>query len=284
MRGGSTDFLIDTDYIKSACNIEEGVHYLDATRLKNIIVDLYRHKSKGQIIYIIATALCHIANQYGQTFLALPFSVGDFGLTSLYQTFRKAFIIILLGAVGPLYIIGNPVSLIFALILGGSGLKLVFYNLDFIPTSPVDVRKELKPRTPGISDVVVVNNRDKISMRDPVKENQECWLPEQFLLNSNCKVKPTEISDASDSVLLDLRYEDTVNMQDVTGLKRQEFTDKFDLGQTESRIFKPSQVKEVNFFDKFGYSGQISESEKWETYDNEFIVPEKKYLRTRNKL
>ena len=282
-RGGSTDFLIDTDYIKSACNIEEGVRYLDDIRLRNIITDLYRHKGKGKIIYVTATALCHIANKYGQTFLALPFAVGDFGLTNLYQALRKGFATILLGAVGPLYFISGPVALIFALILGASGLRLALNNLDFIPTSPVDVTKGLKPRIPGISDVVVVNNRDKIIMRDPVKENHECWLPDQRLLNPNCKVKPTEIPDAIDSVLPDLRYEDTVNMQDVTGLERQEFTDKFDLGQTEPSICKPRQGKEVNFLDKFGDSGQISESEKWDTCDNEFMVPEKRYIRTRNK-
>jgi len=85
-----------------------------------------------------------------------------------------------------------------------------------------------------------------------------------------------------DSVLPDLRYEDTVNMQDVTGLDRQEFTDKLDLGQTEPSICKPRQGKEVNFLDKFGDSGQIIESEKWETCDEEFMVPEKRHLRTRN--
>ena len=46
--------------------------------------------------------------------------------------------------------------------LGMSGLRLAFYNLDFIPTSRVDVTKGLKPRIPGTTDVVVVNNRDKI--------------------------------------------------------------------------------------------------------------------------
>ena len=282
-RGGSTDFLnlIDTDYIKSACNIKEGIHYLDDIRLRNIITDLYRHKGKGKVIYITATALCHIANQYGQTFLALPFAIGDFGLTSLYQTLRKGFVTILLGAVGPLYIIGGPVSLIFALILGASGLKLAFNNLDFIPTSPVDVTKGLKPRIPGVYDVVVVNNRNKIIMRDPVTENHECWLPDQRLLNPNCKVKPTEIPDLVDSVLPE--YEHTVNMPDVTGLNRQEFTDKLDLGQTELSICKPRQGKEVKFLDKFGDSGQISESETWDTCDNEFMVPEKRSLRTRNK-
>lgn len=282
-RGGSTDFIdiIDTDYIK--CNIEQGVRYLDDTRLRNIITDLYRHKRKGKIIYITATAVCHLANRYGQTFLALPFAVGDFGLTNVYQTLRKGFVTILLGGVGPLVIIGGPVALIVALILGMSGLRLGFNNLDFIPTSPVDVTKDLEPRIPGISDVVVVNNRGKMIMSEPVQENQECWLPDQRLLNPNCKVKPTEIPDAIDSVLPNLRYEETVNMQDTTGLDRVEFTDKFDLGQTKPSICNPHKGKEVSFLDKFGDSGPIGESEGWDTCENEFMVPEKKYLiRTRN--
>jgi hypothetical protein len=275
-RGGSTDF-IDTDYIK--CNIEQGVGYLDDTRLRNIITDLYRHKRKGKIIYITATAVCHLANRYGQTFLALPFAVGDFGLTNVYQTLRKGFVTILLGGVGPLVIVGGPVALIVALMLGMSGLRLAFSNLDFIPTSPVDVTKDLEPRIPGISDVVVVNNRGKMIMSEPVQENQECWLPDQRLLNPNCKIKPTEIPDAIDSVLPDLRYEETVNMQDITV----EFTDKFDLGQTKPSICNPHKGKEVSFLDKFGDSGPIGESEGWDTCENEFMVPEKRYLRTRNK-
>ena len=66
-RGGSTYFIdiVDTDYINSLCNIEEGVGYLDDQRLNNIINDLYRHKRKGKIIYIIVTAVCHLANRYG---------------------------------------------------------------------------------------------------------------------------------------------------------------------------------------------------------------------------
>jgi hypothetical protein len=35
-------------------------------------------------------------------------------------------------------------------------------------------------------------------MLDPIKENHECWLPYQRLLNPNCKVKSTEIPDAID--------------------------------------------------------------------------------------
>lgn len=260
--------------------MKEGVRYLDDKRLRNIVNDLYRSKRKGKIIFITVTALCYIANGYGQTFFAFPVAIRDFGLTSLYQAIRKGFVAILLSAVGPLLHIDSPVPAIFALIFGVSGLTLAFNNLDVIPTSPVDVTKGLKPRISDISDIVVVNNRDKVILRDPVQKNHECWLPDQRLLNPKCEVKPAaEIPDAINSILPDLRYEDTVNMQDVTGLDREEFSDKFDLGQT----CKPRQGKEVNFLNKFGDSGQVSESEKWDTCDNEFMVPKKRDLRTRNK-
>ena len=249
-RGGSTNFIdmVDTDYIQ--CNIEKGVRYLDDTRLRNIIKDLYKHKRKGKIIYITATALCHISHKYGQMFLALPIAVGDFGLTNVYQTCRKAFVTIILGWVPPLVFMGGPVALIFASILSGVGLRMAFNNLDFIPTSPLYLTEDLRPRIPNLDEIIVVNNRDKITMGEPGQKNQECWLPSQPLLNPNCKIKTTEIPDAIDSVLSNLKYEDTVNMQDVTGLDRVQFTDKFDLGQTN---------------------------------ENEIIVPEKRYLRTRNK-
>jgi len=201
----------------------------------------------------------------------------------VYQTLRKGCVIILLGGVGPLAILGSPVALMAAFMLGTSGLRLAFSNLDFIPTSPVDVGKGLEPRIPGMHEVVVVNTRDKIIMSKPVQENQECWLADQNILNPTCKVKPTEIPGAIDSVLPDLRYEETVNMQDITGLDRVEFTDKFDLGQAKPSISNSPKGKEVKFLDKFGDSGPIGESEVWGTRENEFMVPEKRHLRTRNK-
>lgn len=285
-RGGEADFLnlIDTEYIRSVCEIEEGIRYLDDPRLRKIITQLYRHKRKAKIIYVTATAVCHLANRYGQMFFALPVAIGDFGFTSLYQSFRKVLATIILGGIGPLYFKGTPVALFFAFILGASGLNLALTNLD-IATSAVDVTKVLKPRIPGTTDVVVMNNvhkQNKIIMCDPAKENHECWLPDQRLFNPNCKVKLTEMPDVVDPVLSDLKYEDTVNMRDVTGLNQQTFTDIFDLKQTEPSICKPRQGKEVNFLEKFGGSGQISESETWDIDDNEFMVPEQRDIRTRN--
>ena len=151
-------YFIDVDYI--SCEIERLINYLDDNRLRKIIHDLYRDKRKGKLIYITATALCHLANRYGQNFLALPFVVGDFGLTTDYQTLRKGFVTVLLGVFGPLMIIGSPTSLIVALILGTSGLKVALTNLDFIPTSPVDFTKKMQPRIAYIHYVIILNNRD----------------------------------------------------------------------------------------------------------------------------
>ena len=163
-----------------------------------------------------------------------------------------------------MFIIGGPVSSIFTFMLSVSSLRLAFNNLDCILTSPIDVTKALKPRISGIYSVVVVNNqnRDKIVLCDRVQENQECWLPDQRLLNPNYNIKPTKIFDVIDLVLPDLSYKNTLNVQDITGLDRVEFTNKFDLEQTKPNIYKPRQGKEVNFLDKFGDSRQINESEK----------------------
>lgn len=276
-RCGGSDF-IDVSYIE--CGIEEGLRFLDNNRLRKIIHSLYRHKRKGKVIYITATALCQLSNRYGQTFLALPVVIGDFGLTNLYQTARKVAVTVLLGGIGPLYVIGGPIALIFAFVLGTSGLRLAFNNLDFIPTSIIPetgLAENLKPRVADLPDVVVVNSRNKIVMSNPGQEKGECWLPDQVLFNSACKVKPTQIPDAIDLVSHNLKYNDVVNMQDVTGLDRVDFSDVLDLGQA-----KPRKGKMVNFLDKFGYSGPIDEMDTWDA--SEYSVSERRYLRTRDKL
>lgn len=286
-RGGQD--LINVDYIRDKCSIEEGVRFLDDKRLRKIIQNLYSHKRKGQIIYITATALCHIASTYGQKFLALPFAMGDFGLTSVFQTIRKAFVTLLLGMVGPLYILDGPISLTFAVICGVLGLKLAVVRLDLIATSPV---YDLKPRIPYELDIVVLNSEnshDKIIMSNPVQEKKECWLGDQALTNPNCKIKPTQIPDAIDLVSPDLKYDQVVikydqvvTMKDTTGLTREDFADVFDLGQPEPGIPKRQKGKMVNFLEKFGDSGSIDEKDTWDISESK--IPEKKYLRTRNEL
>ena len=100
-RGGSTNFInmVNTDYIK--CTIYKSIRYLDNTRLRNIVKNLYGHKRKGKIIYITSIAFCHFTYRYGQTFFALPFAVGYFGLTNVYKTLRKGLVTILLEVLVP---------------------------------------------------------------------------------------------------------------------------------------------------------------------------------------
>ena len=285
-RGGSTN-LIDTDYIKAMCDIDPGIRYLDDLRLKNIVTDLYRKKRKGKVIYIPATALCHIADRYGRKFLALPVAVGDFGITSLYETARKTLVVLLWGGVAPVMAFNNPFSLPIAFILAIFGLKLALINVGFIPTSPFDSTKNLEPGVRRGIEVVVINNRDnnKIIMRENVQKNQECWLPDQRLLNKHCK----EIIDVTDSILPNVGYEETVNMKDVTGLVHEEFTNKFDLGQTKScqppktTKVKTTKVEYLEFLKQRGDLESSSESEGWDRCENDFMIPEKKKLRTRNK-
>ena len=275
MRGGTN--FINVDYIR--CDIEEGdLRFLDNNRLRKIIHDLYRHKRKGKIIYITATAVCHLANQYGQMFLALPVAIGDFGLTNLYQTARKVAVTVLLGGVPSLCYIGGlgPSSAAFVLTI--MGLRLAFSNLDSIATSPVyhtGSVKNLKPRIADTPDVVVVNSRNKIVMSNPAQEKRECWLPDQAFLNSNCNVNPTEIPNAIDSVSHDLKYDEVVNMKDVTGLKREDFSDVSDLGLAKPNIPKSNKGKTVNFLDKFSDSGTIDEKDRWDTSEYGSRVPEK---------
>lgn len=229
-RAGADD-IIDIDYIRMKCTIEEGIRYLDDNRLRQILHDLYKSKAKRKVIYVTSTALCHVANQYGKQFLALPVAIGDFGLTNALQFSRKFLVTVLLGGVGPLITAGGSLYLGFAIIAALAGLRLANIDLDYIPTSPIST-EEIAPRVPGVPEVVVLNNRnrDKIIMT----KNKECWLPEQQMLNSNCQTNSGEIP-----VDFDLpTYDQTVNMQDVTGLHKQKFSDRYDVEGIE-RIENP---------------------------------------------
>lgn len=283
IRGGQ-DF-IDVDYID--CSIEDGLSFLDSARLRNVIHDLYSNKRKARMIYITATAVCHLSKQYGQMFPAVPFAIGDFGMTSIYQTARKLSASILLSAVAPLLVGGGIYGLIAGFILATLGLKIAFKNLDSIPVTPIDLQgsiDNLKTRISGVNDVVVVNFRNKITMSDKVNLNKECWLADQALLNSKCRIDPTDVIDLVPS---DLNYDDVVNMQDVTGLDRVDFSDRFDIGEVKSSIIDPSPSdysngKMVNFLDKFGDSSIIDEKDTWDT--NEFSTPQRNALKRVNDL
>lgn len=134
-----------------------------------------------------------------------------------------------------MFYIGGPIQVGIAITVGLSGIKIALSNLDLnlIPTSPVDLTKKLNPRVPGMSDVIVLNNRDKVVMCDPVQDNQECWLVDQHFFNPNCKAESTTLPDTIDLDLPNLKYDDAVNMKYITGLEKSEFTDKLDLGQAK---------------------------------------------------
>lgn len=162
-------------------------------------------------------------------------------------------------------------------------MRIVFNNLDSISTSSVydtGLAKNLESRILGTPDVVVVNSRNKVILSNPVKEKIECWLPDQALLNSNCKVKHTEISNAIDLVSSDLKYNEVVNMRDVTGLDQVNFSDMVDLGQLELCIPKFHKAKMINFLDKYSDSGTIDEKDTWDI--SESRVPENPSLRIGN--
>jgi hypothetical protein len=245
-RGGS-DF-VDVSYIQ--CGIEENLRFLDDERLRKLIHYLFKYKRRNKIIFITATALCQVAKMHANDFIGLPFIIGDFGITDLFQAARKFIVILLFTGITPILIAGGPVSLAFAFIMVTMGLRLSFTNTDKILTSFIDEKilaKSIKPRIPGTFDVVVVNLKNKITMTNPALKNKECWLPEQRIFNRVCQVKPTQIPNAIEMVAHNLKYDDVVNLQDVTHLDKIDFSDILELGQTEPIISKPRIGKTVTF-------------------------------------
>lgn len=273
---------IDVDHI--VCGVEEGLRYLDNDRIRNIIHSLFRNKRRGKLIYITATAACHIAKTYGKDFLSFPVAIGDFGLTNLYQTIRKICVTVLLGAVGPLYVAGGPIALVFAALVATGGLKLAFTDMDKLPTSFIDERlpiSQIQPRIADLPDVVTVNYRNKVKAPSIVQSKGECLLAEQAYFNPNCQIKPTQIPTAVNQALPELVYDDVVNMKDVTGLDRVDFSDILDLGQPEPAILKDRKSKTVNFLEMFGDPAHVDESDTWDASSITDTVEKSRNLRTR---
>lgn len=169
-----------------------------------------------------------------------------------------------MGAVGPLFIVDDTFGLTGAFLMMTMGLRFAFTNTEIL-TSFIDETipaKSLKPRIADLPDVGIINRRNKITMTSPVQEKHECWLAEQVYFNPNCKINPAEaIARVSDN----LDYSEIVNMQDVTGLERQQFTDIFDLGQAKPSISKTfsknRKGKMVNFLEMFSNPENIDDSE-----------------------
>ena len=110
-RGGA-DF-IDVDYID--CGIEKGLRFLDNARLRKIIDDLDRNKRRGKIIYITATAVCHLANNM-TNFFSFTFCNRRLWRNKFISNDSKDCCNHIIGAaVGPLVVVGGPVALLLLL-------------------------------------------------------------------------------------------------------------------------------------------------------------------------
>lgn len=262
-RGG--DDFIDVSYIQ--CHIEEGLSYLDDQRLRRIVHTLFKNKMKRKVIHITATALCLLVRKYNSDFLALPFVAGDFGLTNMSQVIRKVITTVFFGIVIPFIYSGGVIGY-----LGGAmsfivGMKLGLTNLDkIIPVTSIlgaSSLKSINPRIPDFFDVVVINNKNHISMSSTQKIST--WLPDQRLFNADCKIKPTQIPTVVDLLANDLSYHDVVNMNDVTGLERVKFTDFLDMGKRTK--LPRRKAKLVRFLDKFGDSDPVDNMNTWDTIE-----------------
>ena len=267
------------------CGLEEGLRYVNNNRVRKLVESLYPHKTRKGVIFITATALCHLVKRYGMHFLALPFAIGDFGLTNYYQAIRKGVVTLLVGVPIPIvyFYFSNPLIMAIAVMFWVGGLKLGSINLDYIPTSLIDpntVIEMVQPRIPDIVDVVSVNLKPRdMVMEEPRKP--ECLLADQVLTNPNCRIKPTQIPDAT--LQSGINYDDVVNMQDLTGLTlaNAKFSDITEVGKTVASISSPKASipspkpsprpgKMVNFLDKFRDPSNLDESTSWDLDANNF--------------
>jgi uncharacterized protein Veg len=200
--------------------------------------------------------------------------LGNFGTTSLYESFRKLGVTLLFGTALPgIGIFQNGLAFGSAFVLVIFGLRLNSMNLNYLPLTLIPIEtpvEKIEPRIPEIVDVVSVNLRNNKVELKPV-EKPECLLADQALLNPKCRMKSTQIPQAiSESSLTDkdivpfnLESKDVVNMQDLTKLPRETFSDKAELGQqveTSSNSGHKMNTspksnlrkgKTVNFIDKY---------------------------------
>ena len=102
----------------------------------------------------------------------------------------------------------------------------------------------------------------------------ECLLPEQQFSNLKCRLTVEEVTEISSKIKLN--YKDIVNMQDVTGVYKIEFTDKdqvpssSDVTNTVNTVRHKSKLKGigVNFLNEFSDPKNIPETEIWDIDSN----------------
>lgn len=284
IRGGNNYNFVDigNDLIDvlplNDCDIPHGVFYVNSRRLKDLMVKNFPKKIRGgKILIITGTAFCHALKwaKHHDIFGKVPIE-DVIGLTS-YAEAAQATVATLIGvAGGPIWFKFGRIAGILTL-LGGFAVSQ--YNFQKIATSflpNVGKLSELKSRIRGEEDVVVVNlnidpGTNKIMMSPPEKPDFECLLPEQSLFNPKCRMNPTDIPEAInsdptvlDSLKIDVRYDEMVNMKDVLKTPHLDFNDIYDTGQTPKMTSHKVQGKTVNFLDKIADNGPVDSSESWE--------------------
>lgn len=296
-RGGDlTDYSGIEPYADASypnCIVGEGLRYVDNQSLRTHVIKYFKRKAIKKIIFVTKTALCHLMLKEHIQVPILSFFLKHIGIIDInrYELLRKT-VIVLIGSGGILAVGLN--SLYCGIALFASSFILQHYtqdaNFEFIPTTFIlDSNDSIKPRIKNERDVVVVDfsdgPKDKITMSNPTP-GYECSLPDQFLGNPKCNMQLT--STQINEITTNIDYDKVVNMEDVTGLKKINFNDRLEVSKdpiaaiSDSSKFKRAG-KTVNFLDKFGDSGLISESDKWDAYDsncpapvNNIRVPDKK--------
>jgi hypothetical protein len=293
-RGGSDDkYIIQVDDPKD-CGLKEGLSYVDNERIRKAVAALFPRKIRRKLIFITATALCQIVQEHGTLLPGdVPIMLGNFGTTSLYESLRKLGVALLFGTALPrIGIFQNGLAFGSAFVLVIFALRLNSMNLNYLPLTPIPIEtpvEKIEPRIPEIVDVVSVNLRNNKVELKPV-EKPECLLADQALLNPKCRLKSTQIPQAiSESSLTDkdivpfnLESTDVVNMQDLTKLPRETFSDKAELvQQLETSSNSGHKIntspksnlrkgKTVNFIDKYKDPETHDESTSWDVDSNAY--------------
>lgn len=281
LRGGEKNERILTKIIDeqieihvSNCLVKKGLRYLNNSQLRNYIIRKFRHKAKRGIIYITKSALCYLVTTrnteitnsfiYDLARFSLQLEVPD---TRLFLK-KTISLILLFGIPVP----GAFITLVFknsivyisgflsfvSFILGTLSCRSLYEESFLLLDSELITSslKSIKPREENKIDIVSVDLVPSVPDRiDKIK------------MSSN-------VYD------FDLKYEDTVNLKDVTCLDAK-FSDQLEIIPPLKSEFEESstplkrnylrrRAKMVNFLDKFKDPEEVPESEKWESRSKKF--------------
>jgi hypothetical protein len=194
-----------------------------------------KSKGKNGVISITKTVLCHLVEIYGLELPALPFPVPDFiGVSGWHQLVRKIISIAALGIPLPILVLGQgPVA------IGSTfGILVIPFTRDpgfiIIPrdliSAPVD---SIRRRIPDLADVGSLDLEPSSSTKITIpgfseseKTPYESSLPDQIISNPKSSLRPSEIAEISANADGILNYDEVVNMQDVTKLRKVQFGEK----------------------------------------------------------